>query len=90
MIPVRIEGATRVLGAPQGVSADDCCSLAIRDIPSQFGNRMWSKWEPTPEEVKLLTAGAKLYLVICGTCHPMVSVAVGTHIEGDPEPEDAL
>ena len=87
MIPVRIEGATRVLGAPQGVGSEDCSQLAIRDLPSKFGNQMWSKWEPTPHDLQLLNAGCKLYLVLHGVTHPMVCIAIGTHIDGDPEPD---
>lgn len=86
MIPVRIEHATRVFGPPSGVGSEDCSQLAIRDIPSKFGNQMWSKWEPTPAELVSLAAGAKLYLIITGVSHPMVSIAVGTYIDGDPEP----
>lgn len=81
MIPVRIEHATRVLGPPEDVGKEHCCSLAIRDIPSQFGNQMWSAWEPTPQELQLLQRGARLFLVITGVSHPMVSLAVGTHVE---------
>ena len=87
MIPVRIEHATRYLGPPSGVGKEDCSSLAIRDIPGAFGNQMWSKWEPTPQEIELLQQGAKIYLIITGVVHPMVCLAVGTHIDGDPQPE---
>lgn len=40
-----------------------------------------------PAELDLLNAGAKVYLRIGGTVHPMVGLAVGTHIEGDPAPD---
>lgn len=90
MIPLAIEGATRRFGPPPGVSNDDCAHLAIRDIPSPFGNQMWSAWEVTPKELDLLAAGAKLYLIVTGISHPMVSLAVGTHIEGDPLPEGSV
>ncbi len=89
MIPVRIEDATRVLGPPEGVGKDDCSSLAIRDIASPFGNQMWSAWEPTPADLALLNQGARLFLVITGVAHPMVCLAVGTHVEADPYGESS-
>ena len=89
MIALAIHGATRRLGAPKGVGSDDCSQLAIRDIPSPLGNQMWSAWELTPSELELLNAGARIYLIITGAHHPMVCLAVGTHIDGDPLPEEA-
>lgn len=88
MIPLVIEHATRRLGPPPGVSGDDCSHLSIRDIRDEAtgANFMWSAWEPTPAELALLNAGAKVYLRIGGVSHPMVGLAVGTHIEGDPAP----
>lgn len=79
-----IEGFTRRLGPPPGVSSDECSYLHIRDIPTKHGNQMVSVWEPTPREVELLAAGAKIYLFIYGSGHPMVSMAVGTHL-ADPD-----
>lgn len=87
MIALAIESATRRLGPPPGVSNDDCSHLAIRDIAGPHGNQMWSAWEPTPSELDLLNAGAKIYLIITGVQHPMVCLAVGTHIDGDPLPQ---
>lgn len=86
MIAGRIEGATRYLGAPPSVDKEDCSSLAIRDIPSRWGNQMWSVWEPTPKELEQLAGGAKLYLIITGIAHPMVALCVGTHIAADIAP----
>lgn len=87
MIPLVIEGATRRLGAPDGLGPKQCAALSIRDIPAEIGNQQWSKWEFTPKERAAVAAGADLYLIIYGRSHPVVSVAIGTHIEGDPEPE---
>ncbi len=76
-----IEGFTRRLGPPPGVSDDDCSHLHIRDVPTQFGNQMVSVWEPTPKEVELLAGGCKVYLFIYGSVHPMVSMAVGSCLD---------
>lgn len=84
-----VEGFTRRLGPPPGVSDDDCSVLHIRDVPTKFGNQMVSVWEPTPKEVELLASGAKIYLFIYGVAHPMVSIAVGTHLGIDDEPVEA-
>ena len=79
MIPARISGCTRALGAPEGwtpASNGPCSGLAIRDervgdIPS-----MVSAWEPTPAELRALRAGAKIHLRIAGTAHPPVMLSV--------------
>jgi hypothetical protein len=81
MIAGRIPGATRYLGAPLGWKPDEhghCGHLAIRDMPVNGGvPAMHSVWEPTPEELERLKAGAPIYLCIIGTVHPPVSLAVG-------------
>jgi len=83
-----IEGFTRRFGPPVDISEDDCSVLHIRDIAHPvFGNQMWSKWEPTPKEIELLKEGAGIYLIITGVVHPVVCMAIGTHIEGDPIPD---
>ena len=79
-----VEGATRQLGAPTGVSDSDCGVLHIRDVASPLGNQMVSCWHPTPREITLLAGGAKVYLFIYGSAHPMVALAVGTHLV-DPD-----
>jgi len=73
----RIENCTRVLGKSQGFFG-----LPIRDevivervcgpVPC-----MTTAWEPTPDELALLNAGAKIHLKILGTEHPPVMVEVG-------------
>lgn len=82
MIPRRIAGATRYLGAPKGwepESDGDCSHLAILDVENDHGhNVMLSAWEPTPAEIEALQAGAPVYLQIVGTGHPPVNVWVDT------------
>jgi hypothetical protein len=78
MIPKRIHGATRYLGAPKGWNPEtdgDCSHLAILDTEGV----MISSWEPTPAELKALNAGACVYLQIVGTGHPPVNIWVETH-----------
>lgn len=81
MIPGRIAGATRYLGAPAGwvpEETGDCAHLAICDIPLSDGTpSMLSVWEPTPDELERLAAGAQVYLTIVGQGHPPVSLGVG-------------
>lgn len=82
MIPGRIPGATRWLGAPPDWKPEehgDCAHLAIRDMPINGGvAAMHSVWEPTPEELTRLNAGAPVYLCVVGVVHPPVSLAVGS------------
>lgn len=82
MIPGRIENATRYLGAPKGWEPDrdgHCAHLAILDVPadSEFPAMMQSVWEPTPDELARIAAGAKVVLVVVGSSHPPVALSVG-------------
>lgn len=75
MIPKRIAGATRYLGAPAGWNPEedgDCSHLAILDTDGV----MMSAWEPTPKELAALNAGAPVYLQIRGSAHPPVFIWV--------------
>lgn len=82
MIPKRIEGATRYLGAPADWRPDsdgDCSHLAILDTEMPGGMPvMISAWEPTPAELAALNEGRPVYLQICGSAHPPVNVWVET------------
>lgn len=80
MLPGRIEGATRYLGAPADWKPDQdgpCLHLAIRDISAESGaNVMVSAWMPTPAEVEAIKRGAPVYLYVWGTGHPPVALGV--------------
>jgi hypothetical protein len=80
MMICRIPGATRNLGAPadwDGKTDPHCSVLPILDHQVGGRNVMTSAWEPTPEELAALNAGAKILLSIFGTGHPVVSLGVG-------------
>lgn len=78
MLIARIENATRVLGKSQGF-----LGLPIRDESIServLGNGvpcMVTAWEPTPDELARLNAGAKIELRLIGTQHPPVLLGVG-------------
>lgn len=77
MLPVRIEGTTRVLGAPRDWSPDDngpCCGLAIRDEMLDAMPYMTSAWEPSPADVATILTGGRVMLRIVGTGHPPVAL----------------
>lgn len=83
MIPKRIEGSTRYLGAPQGWTPEqdggECVHLAIRDEANP-APVMVSAWEPTPDELRRLNSGALIYLTVAGVQHPPVMLTVGEPI----------
>lgn len=84
MLPLRVRGHTRYLGAPVGWEPETqghCGYLAVRDqIDPDIGPEMVSAWEPTPDELERLNAGASILLYVVGTGHPPVMLAVGeTH-----------
>ena len=69
MIIGRIEGATRVLGKGQGY-----LELPIRDELHETANGpgtpwMVTAWQPTPEELDKLNAGASVHVSIRGIRH---------------------
>lgn len=73
-----IEGATRIIGKSQGY-----LGLPIRDeaINCTVGGEgtpcMVTAWQPTPDELARLNAGASVHLRLLGTMHPPVLVEVG-------------
>lgn len=80
MIPARIAGCTRALGAPAGWTPETsgpCSGLPIRDEMAGDLPAMVSAWEPTPAELAALNAGAKVHLRIVGAGHPPVMLYVG-------------
>ena len=78
MMVLHIEGATRVLGKSQGY-----IGLPLRDelvncsVGGEGTPQMVTSWEPTPDELARLNAGAPVLLKISGTAHPPVAVDVG-------------
>lgn len=77
MIPARIIGTTRVLGAPKGWTPETsgpCVGLPIRDEMNGDQPCMVSCWEPTPDDLAAIAAGGKVYLRIVGTGHPPVAL----------------
>lgn len=80
MIPARIEGCTRALGAPKGWTPETtgaCRGLPIRDEVNGDMLCMISAWEPLPDELAAIAAGAKIMLRVVGTSHPPVALYVG-------------
>jgi hypothetical protein len=83
MIVKRIENASRILGAPEDWKDDgsSCVGLPVRDVSTDQGMFMVSAWEPTLEEIELITKGHSIQLWIRGTSHPVVSLTVGVGLE---------
>lgn len=81
MLIARIEGCTRVLGAPKGWNEGDhvpCAGLPILDTLDAAGDPiMQSAWQPTPDELARLNAGHSVILSVWGIGHPPVFVQVG-------------
>lgn len=78
MILKRIEGATRILGAPSDWKDDgtQCVGLPVRDVDTSDGRFMLSAWEPTPDELERIRQGASVILWVRGTQHPVVAFTV--------------
>lgn len=81
----RIEGATRICGKTQGYLGlplrDELINCAVNgpDTP-----RMTTAWEPTPDELAALNAGATIHISILGVTPPPMVVGVGpVPVDGD-------
>lgn len=78
MIIARIDGTTRVLGQSQGYLGLPLRDVQVNDSVSGPGSpAMQTAWEPTPDELARLNAGAKVILTVMGTAHPPVMIDVG-------------
>ncbi len=79
MLIARIPNATRVIGKTQGY-----LGLPLRDevrnttVDGPATRCMVTAWEPTPDELERLNAGASVHVVIVGTQHPPIMLEVGT------------
>ena len=80
MKAMKVEGATRNLGAPRDWNEQThgpCDVLPVRDVLVNGTQAMLSKWQLTPEEIVLLGSGMPVYLLIWGERHPPVAICVG-------------
>lgn len=81
MMIKRIEGTTRTLGKSQGY-----IGLPLRDemtdctVGGEGTPSMVTAWEPTPDELARLNAGAPVLLRVIGVAHPPVMIEVGDAI----------
>lgn len=71
-----------VLGAPAGMSIDECGALAITRIQYEDGTpAVASYWQPTTFEIELIKKGQPIRLVVLGTTHAPLMLGV----DGDGE-----
>ena len=87
MIIKRIAGSTRVIGQSQGY-----LGLPLRDetiVDKATGLEtpcMLTAWEPTPDELARLNAGAPVILRVLGRGHPPVMIEVAPIDSEEPKP----
>lgn len=72
MLIARIEGATRVCGKSQGY-----LGLPVRDEIVDGVNIMHTAWEPTPDEIERIKAGAKVIVSVIGNNPQPIMLTVG-------------
>lgn len=76
MRSIQIKGHTRRMAAPEGwdhAKNGICHTLEILDEDGW----MTSAWIPNEKELKLLNDGYPILLMIQGSRHPVVSLAIG-------------
>lgn len=78
MLIKRILGATRVIGKSQGYLGLPVKDEVVHDSVSGFDvDTMTTAWEPTPDELAALNAGAPIHVRIFGRMHPPIIVMTG-------------
>ena len=66
-----------VLGAPPGISIDNCGALPITRVLFTNGDQACvSFWRPSASELRLLNAGHSVRLCVMGTTHAPLSIGV--------------
>lgn len=66
-----------VLGAPKGMSIEECEALPITRIKYSDGTpAVASFWTPTASELQLLNDGKPVRLIVLGNTHPPLSMGV--------------
>lgn len=66
-----------VLGAPAGMSIDECNALPVTRIQYSDGTpAVASYWKPTAAELTLLAQGQAVRLTVLGTTHPPLMLGV--------------
>lgn len=87
MISKMIEGVTRVCGKSQGYGGlairDESIDMAFPDGVQRV-NAMHTSWEPTPDELARLNAGAPVTICILGSNPPPIRVDVGEAPSSEP------
>jgi hypothetical protein len=69
---------THALGAPTGMSIEECSALPVTIFKYEDGTpAIASWWTPTQEELVRINCGQPIKLTILGTMQPPVSVEVG-------------
>lgn len=78
MKPVMFPESNATLGAPRGMTTEQCADLPVyRD-----GNTCLSCWEPTESERQSLLNGGKVWLwVLSGPSQPAVALAIGKDVD---------
>jgi hypothetical protein len=59
-------------GAPPGHESSVGILQALVVPDEEFGVILYSRWQPTPDELAELNAGGNVWLGICGAGHPAV------------------
>lgn len=66
-----------VLGAPAGLTNEQCSALPITRVRYEDElDGVWSYWRPSPAELAALAAGGLVKLCVLGTSMPPVALEV--------------
>ena len=77
MKPIQHPSNNDVLGAPPGVSIEECRPLPITRVKFDNGiPAVWSFWQPSEAERERIAAGAPVRFSVYGLTHPPIHIGV--------------
>ena len=77
MHPIQHLSNNDVLQPPAGASVDECRALPITRVVYGSGvPGVVSYWQPSPEQLRLLAAGAAVWISVLGMTHPPLALGV--------------
>lgn len=72
MNPTSFDESNHVLGAPKGMSADECLPLSVCMTSNGQHDVVVSCWKVTAEELEEIKKTGRVWLIVCGKTMPPV------------------
>ena len=78
MLPLNFKESNFTFTKPAEMNDDECGDLGVyRGQYSDGTPCIISKWQPSKEDIEAINRGEAIYLSICGSCMPPVTLFTG-------------